>query len=105
MIEFFILLLSLASGICLGIFYFGGLWLTLKQLPSTQQLVLLTLGSFLGRSAVCLFSFYLIVGVGHLEGLMISLAGFILAKLVLVSSLNPGKKSKEFYKGGVKWWK
>ncbi len=105
MIEFFILLLSLASGIGLGIFYFGGLWLTLKQLPSTQRPVLLTLGSFLGRSAVCLFSFYLIVGVGHLEGLMTSLAGFIFVKLVLVSSLSPGKKSREFYEGGIKWLK
>ncbi len=105
MSEFFIFILSLASGIGLGIFYFGGLWLTLKRLPSTQQPVLLTLGSFFGRSAVCLFSFYLIAGVGHLEGLMLSLAGFISAKLVLVSRLSPGKKSKGFYKGGVKWWK
>ncbi len=102
--EFFILILSLTSGIGLGIFYFGGLWLTLKQLPYTQQPVLLTLGSFFGRNAVCLFAFYLIVRIGHLEGLMLSLAGFILMKFVLVLSLSPGKKSKIFYKG-VKWWK
>ncbi len=102
--EFFILILSLASGIGLGIFYFGGLWLTLKQLPCTQQPVLLTLGSFFGRNAVCLFAFYLIVRIGHLEGLMLSLAGFILMKFVLVLSLSPSKKSKVFYKG-VKWWK
>jgi len=102
--EFFILILSLASGIGLGIFYFGGLWLTLKQLPYTQRSVLLTMGSFFGRNAICLFAFYLIVRVGHLEGLMLSLAGFILMKFVLVLRLGPGKKSKIFYKG-VKWWK
>ena len=102
--EFFILILSLVSGIGLGIFYFGGLWLTLKQLPYTQQPVLLTLGSFFGRNAVCLFSFYLIVSVGHLEGLMLSLAGFVLMKFVLVIRLGPGKNSKILYKG-VKWWK
>jgi F1F0 ATPase subunit 2 len=102
--EIFILILSLISGVGLGIFYFGGLWLTLKQLPCTQQPVLLTLGSFFGRNAVCLFAFYLSVRIGHLEGLMLSLAGFILMKFVLVLSLSPGKKSKVFYKG-VKWWK
>jgi len=102
--EFFIFVLSLACGIGLGVFYFGGLWLTLRQLPFTQQPVLLTLGSFFGRNAVCLFAFYLIVGAGHLEGLMLSLAGFILVKLVMVSSLSPGKKPKVLYEG-VKWWK
>ncbi len=102
--EFFILILSLASGIGLGIFYFGGLWLTLRRLPCTQQPVLLTLGCFFGRNAVCLFAFYLIISVGHLEGLMLSLAGFIFIKFMLVLSLRPGKKSKVFYKG-VKWWK
>jgi F1F0 ATPase subunit 2 len=102
--EFFILILSLASGIGLGIFYFGGLWFTLKQLPCTQQPVLLTLFSFFGRNAACLFAFYLIVRVGHLEGLILSLAGFIMMKFVLVLSLSPSKKSKVFYKG-VKWWK
>ncbi len=102
--EIFILMLNLVSGIGLGIFYFGGLWLTLKQLPYSQQPVLLTLGSFFGRTAICLFVFYLVVRVSHLEGLMLSLAGFILMKFVLIRSLSPNKKSKVFYKG-VKWWK
>ncbi len=102
--DYFILIISLASGIGLGIFFFGGLWLTLKQLSSTRQPVLLTLGSFIGRNAICLLAFYLIVRTGHLEGLMLSLAGFILMKFVLVLSLSPSKKSKVFYKG-VKWWK
>ncbi len=92
--EIFILILSLASGIGLGIFYFGGLWLTLKQLPYSQQPVLLTLGSFFGRTAVCLFVFYLVVRVSHLEGLVLSLAGFILMKFMLVRSLSPAKSQK-----------
>lgn len=92
--EFFILILSLASGIGLGIFYFGGLWLTLKQLPYTRQPVLLTLGSFFGRTAVSLFVFYLVVRVSHLEGLVLSLAGFILMKFMLIRSLSPQQKVK-----------
>ncbi len=94
MIEIFIVILSLASGIGLGIFYFGGLWLTLKQLPYSQQPVLLTVGSFFGRTVVCLFVFYLVVRVSHLEGLVLSLAGFILMKFMLVRSLSPAKSQK-----------
>ncbi len=96
--EFFILILSLASGIGLGIFYFGGLWLTLKQLPYSQQPVLLTLGSFFGRTAVCLFVFYLVVRVSHLEGLALSLVGFIIMKFMLVRSLSPAKSQKSSIK-------
>jgi F1F0 ATPase subunit 2 len=43
---------SLAAGALFGIFYFHGLWLTLKKLPNTCQPVLLTMGSFLGRTAL-----------------------------------------------------
>ncbi len=96
--EFFILILSLASGIGLGIFYFGGLWLTLKRLPCAQQPVLLTLGSFFGRNAASLFAFYLIVRVSHLEGLMLSLAGFIFIKFMLVLRLSPRKSQKSSIK-------
>ena len=96
--EIFILILYLASGVGLGIFYFGGLWLTLKKLPYTQQPVLLTLGSFFGRTAVCLFIFYLVVRVSHLEGLVLSLAGFIIMKFMLVRSLSPAKNQKSSIK-------
>lgn len=81
--EILTLTLSLISGILLGSFYFGGLWLTLKRLPNSKQPAVLTMGSFLGRSAVCLFGFYLISGSG-LEVLFLSLAGFVLSKLALI---------------------
>jgi len=81
--EILTLTLSLISGILLGFFYFGGLWLTLKRLHNSKQPALLTMGSFLGRSAVCLFGFYLISGNG-LEVLVFSLAGFVLSKLALI---------------------
>lgn len=86
--EFFILLLSLATGICLGIFYFGGLWLTLKQIPHAQQPMPLIMGSFFGRAVISLIGFYLVVRAAHIEGLASSLAGFILFKFVLVRNLG-----------------
>ena len=81
--EILTLTLSLISGIMLGFFYFGGLWLTLKRLHKSNQPALLTIGSLLGRSAVCLFGFYLISGSG-LEVLFLSLAGFVLSKIALI---------------------
>ncbi len=101
--EFSILALSLVTGIALGVFYFGGLWLTLKRLPYTQQPVLLTVGSFFGRTAVCLSCFYLVIRITHLEGLLLSLAGFISMKLVLVRSLRPDKSQKHSVKEEMKW--
>ena len=83
--------LSLASGIFLGIFYFGGLWMTLKRLSQSRQPALLTLASFLMRSALCLFGFYLVAGHG-LEALAVCLAGFIALKFALIYRMNSPHK-------------
>jgi F1F0 ATPase subunit 2 len=83
------LIQSLALGIVLGVVYFGGLWLTMRHLPGSHNPALLTLASFLGRSAVCLLGFYLVLGSG-LEGLIACLSGFILTKLALILRLGMG---------------
>jgi len=75
---------SLAAGAMFGIFYFQGLWLTLKKLPNTHQPVLLIMGSFLGRTALCVLGFYLVITMVNLEGLMISIIGFIASKITIV---------------------
>lgn len=75
---------SLAVGAIFGIFYFQGLWLTLKKLPNTHQPVLLTMGSFLGRTALCVLGFYLVITMVNLEGLMISIIGFTASKITIV---------------------
>jgi F1F0 ATPase subunit 2 len=88
-------ILSLAAGAFFGIFYFQGLWLTIKKLPSARQPVLLTMGSFLGRTVLCVLGFYLVVKMGNLEGLMISIIGFAASKFTIVYLKS----------GGLKWWK
>jgi len=85
--EILVLALTMISGIVLGVFYFGGLWLTLLHLSRSRQPALLTLSSFLGRSAVCIFCFYLIAS-NSWEGLVFSLAGFTLMKLALTHRLS-----------------
>ncbi len=86
MIEPLMLALSFALGAILGLFYFYGLWFTLRRLPGSKQPALLSLGSFLGRSAICILGFYLILGSG-LEALISSVIGFILVKVVLINRL------------------
>jgi F1F0 ATPase subunit 2 len=90
MTELSLLALGLVFGAVLGIFYFGGLWLTLRHLPNSRQPALLTLGSFLGRSLVCLFGFYLVSSSG-LGVLIFGVVGFILAKVLLISRLGYGE--------------
>jgi F1F0 ATPase subunit 2 len=82
--DFAVNTFSLTAGALFGIFYFHGLWLTLKKLPNTCQPMLLTMGSFLGRTALCVLGFYLIVTMINLEGLMISIIGFTASKFTIV---------------------
>jgi len=91
--ESIIMILSLASGVLFGLFYFIGLWLTLKHMPNSKQPALLGIGSFMGRSAVCLFGFYLISGNG-LEAIAISLAGFIFSKVALIIHLKSSSRAE-----------
>ncbi len=86
---------SLAAGALFGIFYFHGLWLTLRKLPFTGQPVLLIMGSFLGRTALCVLGFYLVVKMVNLEGLIISIIGFTASKFAIVHLRS----------GGLRWWK
>jgi F1F0 ATPase subunit 2 len=85
--EIIILILSFFLGVGLGVFYFGGLWLTIKRLPGSRQPALMTLGSFAGRSVICLLGFYLVAGKG-LTALLLSLAGFVLTKFIMVRRLG-----------------
>jgi F1F0 ATPase subunit 2 len=87
----FLLVLSIFMGALLGVFYFGGLWLTIKHLPHSSQPTLLSLGSFFARSIVCMLGFYLIIGSG-IEALLLSLAGFVLTKIALIRKYSLPQK-------------
>jgi F1F0 ATPase subunit 2 len=96
MSDLVVLALAISWGICLGLFYFGGLWLTLKHIPAWGQPSILALGSFLVRSAVCITVFYIISSSG-LEALICSLVGFMILKVALISRLA--------FRGVTKrWW-
>lgn len=87
MSSFVALLLAWAAGMGLGLFYFGGLWLTVRQLPTRRHPVPLFLGSFVARTTVVVAGFYFVMG-GHWERMLACLAGFIMVRQLLVSRLR-----------------
>ena len=88
-------------GIMLGWFYFGGLWLTVRQIPSVRRPGLLSFASFVVRTAVTLLGFYVVMG-GRWERLLIALAGFLVFRTVAVRRWGPGRllSGPETGKGG-----
>ena len=89
-------ILLLLAGSLLGAFFFGGLWWTVRRLPQSKSPALLALLSFAVRLAAVLGAFYLILarfsGAGWLR-LVVSLAGFVLIRLLFVSRLRPRSRS------------
>jgi F1F0 ATPase subunit 2 len=79
-------------GMGLGIFYFGGLWVTVKRLPGAPSPGLLALGSFFVRMVVVLSGFYLVMD-GHWEKLLASVLGFFIVRAASVRLARPPRTS------------
>ena len=83
--------IAFLTGIGLGTFYFGGLWLTVRQLPSSQHPYLLILSSFLLRIGISLIVFYLIIRYNwegqSLISLLICVLGFLLIRTLAIRRL------------------
>jgi F1F0 ATPase subunit 2 len=71
------------AGLALGGFFFGGLWWTVKRGMLSRAPGLWFTGSMLVRTALVLAGFYFI-GVHHGGRLVLCLAGFVLARLVMM---------------------
>lgn len=83
-----------AGGILLGIVFFGGLWITVKNIVHAKSPALWLLGSFFVRTAIVLLGFYFI-GAGNLQRLLICLAGFIAARFIVLN-FTKEKASNKF---------
>lgn len=85
-------ILAFLAGGGLSLLYFGGLWLTVQRaVDEADRPNLLLLGSFVGRTALVLLGFYLlIVLMGDQWILLISgLAGFVVGRTILVRRWRP----------------
>jgi F1F0 ATPase subunit 2 len=71
--------LIFAAGMLLGFFYFPLLWFTVRRLYESDRPVRLMVMSFLARFTVVMAVFFIVMN-GHVERLLIALAGFIVAR-------------------------
>ena len=93
--EILLLLVALLEGALLGLFFFAGLWWTVRKLESTKQVALLFLGSMFLRTSVVVLGFYFMLG-DNWQGLLVGLLGFIIARIFvtrLTRIADPSKNS------------
>ena len=81
------LLVAFFVGMGAGLLYFGGLWWTVRRLPTARQPALLTLGSFFVRTGLSLAAFYFASG-GQWQRILVSLLGFIIVRVFLVRRIR-----------------
>ncbi|HVX64299.1 MAG TPA: ATP synthase subunit I [Pirellulales bacterium] len=82
------LLLAAAAGLGLGLFYFGGLWLTVRWLPKVRSPAALIVASLIARTGVTLLGFYLVMA-GHWERMAACLIGFVVIRYASVAWFRP----------------
>jgi F1F0 ATPase subunit 2 len=80
------ILAGLLAGAALGVFFYGGLWLTVRRLPGANYPALLALGSFWTRSLVTVAGFLFLMN-ARWEYAAVALVGFPLGRLVIARFL------------------
>jgi F1F0 ATPase subunit 2 len=91
--EFLHLLLALLEGALLGVFFFAGLWWTVRQLNSSKHVALLFLTSMLLRTSVVILGFYFILG-DNWQRLLAGLLGFVIARIMITRLTRSADQSK-----------
>ena len=82
------LALALVAGAAVGAFHFGGLWLTVRRVATSNRPVLLTFGSFVVRAVVAVAVMVWIARM-HWQLLLTAMAGFVLVRVVMTRKLRP----------------
>lgn len=78
---------ALIGGSLIGLFFFGGLWWTVRRLPAAERPALFFLTSFVVRSLVTLVAFF-VVAAGDWRRVLAAALGFLIARVLLVQ-LSP----------------
>jgi len=73
---------ALATGVLLGVIFFGGLWWTIRKGLPSEHAALWFFGSLLLRTSVVLAGFYLVAS-DSWRTLLACLLGFVAARLVV----------------------
>ncbi|NTU68462.1 MAG: ATP synthase subunit I [Chlorobiaceae bacterium] len=83
---------ALTGGSLLGIFFFGGLWLTVRIILPASRPGLWFMASMALRTATTLAGFVVIAG-GSSTRLLCCTTGFVAAKMLLVGIAGHGSRS------------
>ncbi|MCK5768174.1 MAG: hypothetical protein KAH35_07375, partial [Candidatus Atribacteria bacterium] len=75
-------LISLFAGLILGLLYFSGLWLTVKNMQKSRSPVALTLVSFFLRTAAVMLVLIFVARQGNYINIIVLLAGFIFGRFI-----------------------
>ena len=89
--------IAFVVGASLGLFYFGGLWLTVQQLTVSQHPYRLIFFSFILRLGVTLFVVSLIVSGNRVYGvipLLVCCSAFLAVRTMMILSIQPRSKGK-----------
>ncbi|MDP4285223.1 MAG: ATP synthase subunit I [Bacteroidota bacterium] len=87
------MLSALIAGVILGIIFFGGLWITTQKGLRSKRPALVFTGSFIIRMTIILVGFYFI-GQNSWQKLLTCLAGFLVARVVIVRLTQKDNHSK-----------
>jgi F1F0 ATPase subunit 2 len=86
-------MVALLEGALLGLFFFAGLWWTVRKLTSSKHVALLFLSSMLLRTGIVVLGFYFILG-DNWQRLLAGLLGFIIARIIITRLTRPADQSK-----------
>jgi F1F0 ATPase subunit 2 len=92
-----LLLMALATGVLLGLFFFGGLWFTARKAIVSKLPTLWFFVSLIVRLGVTIVVFYF-VGRNHWDRMLVCLIGFVIARTVIVRFVQLPKLNKPFEK-------
>ncbi|MEM7594727.1 MAG: ATP synthase subunit I [Cyanobacteria bacterium P01_A01_bin.83] len=92
--------IAFVIGASLGLFYFGGLWLTVQQLPVSQHPYRLIFFSFIFRLGVTLFIVSLILSSNNVYGvipLLVCCLGFLVVRTMMILSIQSRSKGERLF--------
>jgi F1F0 ATPase subunit 2 len=92
--DILIWLLACLAGIALGLFFFGGLWWTVRRSASSRHPARLFVSSFLVRMMAAVGGFYLIAADGDWRRVIASLLGFLIARWLVLRWTRPGSAAE-----------
>ena len=81
-------LAAFVAGIGIGLFYFGGLWITVRGLASARQPAQLMIASFVIRNGLGLALLYWVIG-GPPVAALACISGFLIARTLLIRRWGP----------------